>query len=323
MHNVVVFLWVVSLLCAGQAHAQFKIDVYTFSDDTCQTPLTTVFPRQPQQVYLSPDPETGCAIGGEPCCLASRDALYGPMALGFSFGRTQTTTPTTCTGKDMFRVYDIIRSRRLGEASCTTGSSAMIISLDQAAAACWPRPDRAYTDNLTNTVYTVIVPSFCPKPSLCTTCTETLYGGFRRPYNYYDTSPFPSSNGFCSAVSFSDYKYCSDRVLYRYDIGDCEKGSSRAVEMSALSCYTSCSTCITKNGGRWLSKVSSNPGATGTCVDTSNGNSSYPYYFDSVSGCSSAANDKNNVISASSDRITFPFFQFLAAACLFFVQHSV
>jgi hypothetical protein len=316
MHNVVVFLWVVSLLFVGQAHAQFKVDVYTFSDDTCQTPLTTVFARQPEQIYLSPSPIEGCATGGEPCCLASQNALYGPIALGFSLGKTQTTAPTTCTGRDMFTVYDIIRTVK---GSCTAGQLVAYYYPDQSAAACWPRPSKHYGTNLTNTVYTVIVPSFCPKPSLCTTCTETSYAGFQRPIYYYDTSPFPSSNGFCSKVGFSDYKYCSDRVLYGYYPGDCEKGSSLVVEMSALSCYSSCSTCITKIGGKWLSTVSSNPGALGMCSDTLN--SSYPYYFNSVSGCSSAA--KSNIISASSVRIAFPFLRFLAAAFLLFVQHGV
>ncbi len=113
--------------------------MYTFSDDTCQTPLTSVFPKQPQQFYPSPDPTSGCGIGGEPCCLASQDALYGPIALGFSFGKTQTTTPTTCTGKDMFTVYDIVRSV---EGSCTAGSKIITWFPQQAAAACWPRPSR-------------------------------------------------------------------------------------------------------------------------------------------------------------------------------------
>jgi hypothetical protein len=320
MHNAVVFLWFVALLCAGQAYAQFQVHVYTFSDDTCQIPLTTVFPRQPEQLYLSPSVRDGsdyrCATGGEPCCLASQNALYGPIALGFSFGKNQISTPTNCTGKGMFTVHDI---ERTVEGSCTAGQGLIRYYMDRAAASCWPRPSRDYSDNLTNTVYTVVVPSFCPKPSLCTTCTETSYAGFLRPIYYYDTSPFPSSNGFCSKLDFSAYKYCSDRVLYRYYLGDCEKGSSRAVEMSALSCYTSCSTCITKIGGKWLSKVSSNPGALGMCSEALN--SSYPYYFNSVSGCSSAAND---IVSASSAVIiTFPFFQFLAAAFLFFVQHGV
>ena len=306
MHNVVVFLSVVSLLCAGQAHAQSKVDVYTFSDASCRTPLTSVFPSQPQQLNLSRN------LGNSPPTCSSGPCLWetgltgvysGPLILGFD---STGGTPTTCTGRGMFQMYKLVR--------LSDGRLAKIWQEDLNAAACHQL--------LGFSVYIVVVPSFCPKPSLCTTCTASV-----TPY-YFGPS-ISGSDGFCDVQgnysNTDDFKYCSDRVWYRYYRGDCINGSKpRALKMSSMSCYTSCSACITYITYTWRSTVSSNPGTLGVCTsgDDYKQNStisSYPYYFNQDSGCSSAVVTKTNSVSASSvtnAKMLFPFFQFFAAAYL-------
>jgi hypothetical protein len=309
MHNVVAFLSVVSLLCAGQAHAQSKVDVYTFSDASCQVPLTSVFFSQPQQLYLSPaNSPTTCVSA--PCILETHHAIYGPLILGFS---ATEETPTNCRGRDMFKLNYLMRQP-------DDGSLALLQQYGLDAGAC--TKTLKYAQNAS--IYFVVVPSFCPKPSLCTTCTENRE-------NYYGPSP-TSSNGFCDVghnyTIYSDFKYCSDRIWYKYYRGDCINGSKPlALPMSEVSCYTSCSACLTFPWLTWRSTVSSNPGTSGVCT-TGNAYlqnstiSSYPYYFNQDSGCSSAFVKTVSASSVTNPKMLSPLFQLFAAAYLFCVLQS-
>jgi len=312
MHTTYVILLIFSLHCAGQAHAQLSVSVYTFSDNTCQTPLTAVF-NQPQNVFLSPAKPNGiCSAGGAPCCISSQAGTYGPVALGFALSSDQTSTPTTCAGWLAFVATSWDAQKTCAVSFGSWGASG------QYAGGCAPRFDFPLNpgEPVKIVFYVVVVLSSCTKPSLCTTCTFAPFG---QPNVYYDTSKTPGPNGFCSTI---DYKYCSAQVLYKFYSSDCEKSSPVAQSMQSLSCYTSCSPCVETNH-YWLSNTPSNPGASGMCTDTlTPRNSSYAYYFASPSsynqpgGCISAVESKVIVSAASTATLLFQLV--IAAAILAF-----